>query len=60
MLNGSRARPSVQVNMISVVRPDGSYVVTGGLGGIGLVVARWLVDMRRRPHCPQRSIQSLR
>jgi phthiocerol/phenolphthiocerol synthesis type-I polyketide synthase D len=26
-----------------VVRPDGSYVVTGGLGGIGLVVARWLV-----------------
>jgi phthiocerol/phenolphthiocerol synthesis type-I polyketide synthase D len=27
-----------------VVRPDGAYVVTGGLGGIGLVVARWLVD----------------
>lgn len=27
-----------------VVRPDGSYVVTGGLGGIGLAVARWLVD----------------
>ncbi|OBF27071.1 polyketide synthase [Mycobacterium sp. ACS1612] len=27
-----------------VVRSDGSYVVTGGLGGIGLVVARWLVD----------------
>jgi phthiocerol/phenolphthiocerol synthesis type-I polyketide synthase D len=28
----------------SVVRPDGSYVLTGGLGGLGLVVARWLVD----------------
>ena len=28
----------------SVVRPDGSYIVTGGLGGLGMVVARWLVD----------------
>ncbi len=27
-----------------VVRRDGAYVVTGGLGGVGLVVARWLVD----------------
>ncbi|MGO9030770.1 type I polyketide synthase [Mycobacterium sp.] len=27
-----------------IVRSDGSYVVTGGLGGLGLVVARWLVD----------------
>jgi phthiocerol/phenolphthiocerol synthesis type-I polyketide synthase D len=27
-----------------VVRTDGAYVVTGGLGGLGLVVARWLVD----------------
>ncbi len=27
-----------------VVRPDGSYIVTGGLGGIGLAVARWLVE----------------
>jgi phthiocerol/phenolphthiocerol synthesis type-I polyketide synthase D len=27
-----------------VVRSDGSYLVTGGLGGIGLTVARWLVD----------------
>ena len=27
-----------------VVRPDGSYIVTGGLGGLGVVVARWLVD----------------
>jgi NAD(P)-dependent dehydrogenase (short-subunit alcohol dehydrogenase family)/acyl carrier protein len=25
------------------VRPDGAYVVTGGYGGIGLEVARWLV-----------------
>ncbi|KAA1251690.1 type I polyketide synthase [Mycobacterium simiae] len=27
-----------------VVRPGASYVVTGGLGGLGLVVATWLVD----------------
>ncbi|HZN83852.1 MAG TPA: type I polyketide synthase [Mycobacterium sp.] len=27
-----------------VVRRDGSYIVTGGLGGIGMTVARWLVD----------------
>ncbi|HTM83981.1 MAG TPA: beta-ketoacyl reductase, partial [Mycobacterium sp.] len=26
------------------VRPDGAYVLTGGLGGIGLVVASWLID----------------
>ena len=28
----------------TVVRPDGSYILTGGLGGIGLAMARWLVD----------------
>ena len=28
----------------AVVRRDGAYIVTGGLGGLGLVVARWLVD----------------
>ncbi len=27
-----------------VVRSDGAYIVTGGLGGIGLAVARWLAD----------------
>jgi acyl transferase domain-containing protein len=25
------------------LRPDGAYVVTGGLGGLGLAVAKWLV-----------------
>ena len=28
----------------AVVRAGASYIVTGGLGGLGLVVARWLVD----------------
>ncbi|MBM0274313.1 type I polyketide synthase [Micromonospora tarensis] len=26
------------------VRPDGTYLVTGGLGALGLLTARWLVD----------------
>ncbi|WP_344564250.1 SDR family NAD(P)-dependent oxidoreductase [Streptomyces axinellae] len=26
----------------SPVRPDGTYLITGGLGGLGLVVAEWL------------------
>jgi acyl transferase domain-containing protein/acyl carrier protein len=26
------------------VRPDGTYLVTGGLGGLGLSAARWLVE----------------
>ncbi len=26
-----------------LVRPDGGYIVVGGMGGLGLVVARWLV-----------------
>src|SRR5271166_6629698 len=28
----------------AVVRADGSYIITGGLGGLGTVVTRWLVD----------------
>ncbi len=28
----------------AVVRADGSYVITGGLGGLGMVVVRWLVE----------------
>ena len=28
----------------AVVRPDGSYILTGGLRGLGLAMARWLVD----------------
>ena len=29
---------------VDPVRSDGSYIVTGGLGGLGMVVVRWLVD----------------
>ena len=31
------------------LRPDGTYLVTGGLGGLGLVVARALADTGTRP-----------
>ncbi|MBT1188403.1 SDR family NAD(P)-dependent oxidoreductase, partial [Streptomyces sp. CJ_13] len=27
-----------------VVRPDGAYIVTGGLGGLGIATARWLAE----------------
>ncbi|MGZ4769606.1 MAG: SDR family NAD(P)-dependent oxidoreductase, partial [Ilumatobacteraceae bacterium] len=30
------------------IRSDGSYLVTGGLGGLGLEVARWLVEQGAR------------
>ena len=32
----------------SPVRPDATYVITGGLGGLGRTVARWLVDRGAR------------
>ncbi len=32
----------------ALVRPDRTYVVTGGLGALGLVVARWLVAQGAR------------
>ena len=48
----------------AVIRADGSYIVTGGLGGLGTVVTRWLVDRgagrivlngRREPSDDQRN-----
>ena len=30
------------------VRPDGTYLITGGLGGLGLTVARWLARQGAR------------
>ena len=29
-------------------RPDGSYLITGGLGDLGLLVARWMVEQGAR------------
>jgi acyl transferase domain-containing protein/acyl carrier protein len=30
------------------IRPDGAYLVTGGLGGLGLLTARWLAEAGAR------------
>jgi acyl transferase domain-containing protein/acyl carrier protein len=30
------------------VKPDGSFLITGGFGGLGLKIARWLVDRGAR------------
>ncbi len=32
-------------------RPDGTYLITGGLGSLGLQVARWLADRARGASC---------
>ncbi|WP_410653340.1 SDR family NAD(P)-dependent oxidoreductase [Amycolatopsis sp. cmx-4-54] len=29
---------------VPVIRADGAYVVTGGLGGLGLIIARWFAE----------------
>ncbi|WP_051342532.1 type I polyketide synthase [Pseudonocardia spinosispora] len=34
------------VGSTPVVRPGGAYVITGGLGGLGLRMARWLADQK--------------
>ena len=34
------------------MRPDRAYLVTGGLGGIGVVVAEWLADRGGRSDSP--------
>ena len=40
--------PSRRRRTAAKCRPDAAYLVTGGLGGVGLEVARWLVDRGAR------------
>jgi hypothetical protein len=35
----------IQLNSRSVVRRDASYLITGGTGGLGRALTRWLVEM---------------
>jgi len=42
------ARASAPAFAVPPVRDDGSYLITGGLGGLGLKVARWLFDRGAR------------
>src|SRR5690606_21544099 len=36
--------PGLKHQQSAVVRRDGSYLITGGLGALGLQLARWLAD----------------
>ncbi|HEX5873641.1 MAG TPA: type I polyketide synthase, partial [Pyrinomonadaceae bacterium] len=36
--------PPEEPNATKLVRSDGLYLITGGLGGLGLCVSKWLVD----------------
>jgi NADPH:quinone reductase-like Zn-dependent oxidoreductase/acyl carrier protein len=40
--------PVVFARESAPVRSDGTYLITGGLGGLGLTVARWLVEQGAR------------
>jgi acyl carrier protein/NADP-dependent 3-hydroxy acid dehydrogenase YdfG len=40
--------PPASAPPTTVLRPDASYLVTGGLGGLGLKLARWLADQGAR------------
>lgn len=46
----ARVRPHVSTAKISpaVLRGDATYLITGGLGGLGLAVARWMVKRGAR------------
>lgn len=35
-------------DLASIIRPDSTYLITGGLGGLGLTVAQWLVKQGAR------------
>ncbi|WP_343572004.1 SDR family NAD(P)-dependent oxidoreductase [Mycobacterium sp.] len=37
-------RATLETGHDAVVRADGSYLITGGLGGLGTVVTRWLAE----------------
>ncbi|WP_437759716.1 non-ribosomal peptide synthase/polyketide synthase [Sorangium sp. So ce1389] len=43
-----RRRALVEKARAPRLRPDASYLITGGLGGIGLAVARWMVELGAR------------
>ncbi|MBP5971592.1 SDR family NAD(P)-dependent oxidoreductase [Brasilonema sp. CT11] len=36
--------PALEIQTTPRLRQDGTYLITGGLGGLGLLVARWLVQ----------------
>ncbi|MBZ4422804.1 type I polyketide synthase [Myxococcus sp. RHSTA-1-4] len=47
-LNDPKARVVVPAKEARRLRSDGTYLITGGLGGLGLSVARWMVEQGAR------------
>jgi acyl transferase domain-containing protein/NADPH:quinone reductase-like Zn-dependent oxidoreductase/SAM-dependent methyltransferase/acyl carrier protein len=45
---GRQPRPVPSIEGRPICRADGAYLITGGLGGFGLVTARWLVEQGAR------------
>ncbi len=43
-----RLEEDIQLNnsLPIVFRPDASYLITGGFGGLGLLTARWMIKKR--------------
>lgn len=41
-------RPAVTMTPSAMVRADATYLISGGLGGLGITVARWLVEQGAR------------
>ena len=44
----SRESSELRLGTVSSCEPDATYLVTGGFGGLGLVVGRWLVERGAR------------
>jgi amino acid adenylation domain-containing protein len=40
--------PSCHLGGSPLVGPDGTYLITGGLGGLGLTVAQWMIEQGAR------------
>jgi len=43
-LKDPEAKVSVPPAEVDLLRHDGTYLITGGLGGLGLTIARWMVE----------------
>jgi acyl transferase domain-containing protein/acyl carrier protein len=44
----SRSHLDAVLPSVPLLRPDASYLITGGLGGLGLSLARWMVEQGAR------------
>jgi acyl transferase domain-containing protein/acyl carrier protein len=47
-VKGEKVAVAPSVERLPVIRDDATYLVTGGLGGLGLSIARWMVSQGAR------------